>query len=273
VTRRLRWTPPTNLTAAPARAGLRVENAVAGGEDTAASLYIYDAIDSWGGEWGVSASEVVAALASVTAKRVDVHLNSPGGDYFEGVAIRAALMNHAASIHVYVDGMAASAASIIAMAGDRVTMAQGAQMMIHDPVTVSMGGAAQLRADADLLDKIAADIADAYVGRAGGDPKTWRKAMAAETWYSAAEAVAAGLADEVVGKPAATDPVDDAVAAYGERWIAAAWRYVGRDNAPAPEPTPKAAAPVVARLDLAAAVRAGVRAAAAPSQVRTKEEM
>lgn len=268
-----RWKPPTNLTGAPARAGLRVENAVAGGEETAASLYIYDAIDSWGGDWGVSATEVVAALAGVTSKRLDVHLNSPGGDYFEGVAIRAALMGHPSTVHVYVDGMAASAASIIAMAGERVVMAQGAQMMIHDPVTISMGDAAQLRADANLLDKIAGDIADAYAGRAGGDVKSWRKAMTAETWYTAAEAVAAGLADEVAGKPAAEDPAAAAVAAYGERWIAAAWRYVGRDAAPAPEPVPAPAAPVVAGIDLAAAVRAGVRAAAAPSAVRTKEEM
>lgn len=272
---RSRWKPPSNLAGSVPDKVLRVKDFA---ERDATSLYIYGPIDSWGEYWGVSAAEVIAALRDIKSSSIDVHLNSPGGDYFEGVAINTALVAHTATVNIYIDGMAASAASVIAMAGDTVTMAHGTQMMIHDPTTISMGGAAELRSDADLLDKIADDIAGFYAHRAGGEVAAWRKAMAKETWYTAAEAVEAGLADKVAERPTGQRPdpeqeetAGEAAAARAAYWIAA-WAHPGRDAAPAPDPIPKAA-PVAARIDLAAAVRAGVRAAAAPSQVRTKEEM
>lgn len=269
---RSRWKPPANLSGPVPEKVLRVKDFA---EYDAISLYIYGPIDSWGEYWGVSAAEVIGALRDITSSTIDVHLNSPGGDYFEGVAIHTALAAYRGTVNIHVDGMAASAASVIAMAGNTITMAHGAQMMIHDPTTISMGGAAQLRSDANLLDKIAGDISEFYAHRAGGDAATWRKAMAKETWYTAAEAVAAGLADKVAERPTGQRPepeaeetASEAAAARAAYWIAA-WARPGRDAAPAPEPAP--AAPVVAGIDLAAAVRAGVRAAAAPSTVRTKE--
>lgn len=264
--RRTHWRP-TNLAPRP----LRVDNAV-GTDGGAATLYIYDAIDSWGGAWGVSATDVVAALAGVKAGRIDVHLNSPGGDYFEAVAIHSVLTSHAADVHVYVDGIAASAASVIAMAGLTNTMAQGAQMMIHDPVTVTIGRADEMRAAADLLDKCADDIAGFYARKAGGEAADWRPAMQAETWYTADEAVAAGLADAVAGvvaeeeDPPKKTTKEAATAALGERWIAAAWKYAERKEAPEPAPIPDPLPAAIALGDLGAVIRAAV-------SVRTRKEV
>jgi ATP-dependent protease ClpP protease subunit len=124
---RRRWRP-SNF--APPTTPLRVSNAL-GTEAGAADLYLYDAIDEWGGEWGVSSSEFVAALSGITAGLIRLHLNSPGGSYYEAIAMRAALVAHPATVHVYVDGLAASAASILATVGERGTMAPGSQQMIH----------------------------------------------------------------------------------------------------------------------------------------------
>lgn len=236
--------------AAGAWRGLRVVDAVGGGE---ADLYLYDAIDSWGGEWGVSAKEVVAALVSVRAATLNVHLNSPGGDYFEGVAIRTALVGHAATVNIFVDGLAASAASVVATAGERVVIAQGGQIMIHEARTISIGTADDMRGTADVLDKIGDDIAGMYAARAGGEVAEWRGLMRAETWFTADEAVAAGLADELAAGPARPDepeepdePDEDepAGARAAARWVQQ-WRHPGRDAAPAPENpvAPAAAAP------------------------------
>lgn len=264
-----RWkTGPT----AAAQRGWRIENAVGGGE---AELYIYDYIDSWGGEWGVSASEVVTALASVRAPVLNVHLNSPGGDYFEGVAIRTALQNHSAAVTIHVDGLAASAASVIATAGERCVIATGAQLMIHEARSVAMGTAEDMRASADLLDKVGDDIAGMYAARAGaGDVASWRALMVAETWFTAAEAVAAGLADEVTdgggGAPAGGIPEGqpEPASAAAARWIAA-WHYPGRAAAPTPQiPAPAAAVPPAAPAPRAAVFdpdlfRSAIRKAAA----------
>src|SRR5690606_8034659 len=103
---------------------------------------------------------------------------------------------HQAHVTVIVDSLAASIASVIAMAGDRVVMAKNATMMIHDGHGLSIGNAADMREMADLLDKVSDNIASVYAERAGGDVAEWRERMRAETWYSADEAVSAGLADE-----------------------------------------------------------------------------
>lgn len=229
---RLRWRPTALAPATP----LRVVDAVE--LDSPAELYIYDAIDSWGGPWGVSASDVAAALSGIRASNIALHLNSPGGDYFEGVAIYNLLAAHAGTITVHVDGLAASAASVIAMAGERIVMGQGAQLMIHDAASFAIGNAADLRETADLLDKISDDIAGFYARKAGGDAETWRAAMRVETWFSADEAVAAGLADEVTTAPAPA--VEPAATANAARWITA-WHYPGREAAPDPVVAPAAA--------------------------------
>src|SRR5687767_4040065 len=158
-------------------------------------LYIYDVIDSWGGYWGISASDVVAALQG--AGDVTVHINSPGGEVFEALAIFATFRNHPGTVTMRVEGWAASAASMIAMAGDQVVMEPQAMIMIHDAWSYAFGNAEDLRAEADILDKTSGNIAGMYATKAGGTADVWRAAMQAETWYTAEEAVAAGLADSI----------------------------------------------------------------------------
>jgi ATP-dependent protease ClpP protease subunit len=192
-----------------------------------AEIWIYDEI----GYWGVTAADFVAALAMVDATDITVHINSPGGDVFDGIAIYTALQNHPATITVKIDGLAASAASFIAQAGDTITMARQAQMMIHDASGLCLGNAADMQAMADMLERISESIASIYHDRAGGGVKTWRKAMLAETWYSAEEAVTARLADDVAPLPAKEQ--DDALAAVA-RWDLTVFSYAGRDKAPGP---------------------------------------
>jgi len=122
---------PTDRT----KVGVRAE-LMTGEGDTAGStkLYLYDPIDSYGGYWGVSAREFVEALAALPANtnEIRLHINSPGGEVFEGIAIANALRNHPARVVAVVDGLAASAASFVATAADEVIMGQNTEMMIHD---------------------------------------------------------------------------------------------------------------------------------------------
>jgi ATP-dependent Clp endopeptidase proteolytic subunit ClpP len=161
-----------------------------------AAVWIYDEI----GEWGVTAADFVKDLQSITAKSIDLHINSPGGNVFDGVAIYNALRNHPATVNVVVDGLAASAASFIAQAGDTVSMERTAQMMIHDAHGVALGNAGVMREMADLLDKASDNIAGIYAARSGKPAEFWRAEMLREPWYSADEAVAAGLADRIAGE-------------------------------------------------------------------------
>lgn len=197
-----------NLGAQP-RERLRVENA-AGDE---AAIYIYDEI----GFWGTTASDFQRELAAITAKRINLHINSPGGDVFDGIAIYNLLRDHPANITAYIDGIAASAASFIACAANRIVIAESAFMMIHNAMGFAFGYAADLRRQADILDKISDTIAEIYTGRAGGTRQQWIDAMDAETWYSAAEAVTAHLADEVAGEASVENRTRFNLAEYGYR--------------------------------------------------------
>lgn len=172
--------------------GLRLENSA---DD--AELYLYDIIsgDDWWG--GISSNSVVQALKDVTGDSLTVRINSPGGDIFEAHAIYNVLRNHPATINVYIDGIAASAASYIAQVGDTVTMASNASMMIHDVLTITVGNEADHLAQAADLGKQSDIIAKIYADRAGGTLEDWRDAMRAETWYTADEALEAGLATAV----------------------------------------------------------------------------
>lgn len=177
---------------------------IANADSDRAEVFIYDLID----EWGVNANDFVRELRAVTAKAIDLHINSPGGLVFDGVAIYSALRNHAATVDVYVDGLAASAASFVAMAGDTVTIEKPAKMMIHDAAGLVIGNASDMREMAELLDELSDTIAGIYADRAGGTVNTWRDAMRRETWYSAADAVKAGLADKVANDSKAAEPED-----------------------------------------------------------------
>lgn len=218
---------------------LRVVNADDG---DVAELWIYDYIDSWGGYWGISAAEVVEQLAEITAPRIDVHINSPGGDVFEGIAIRRALVAHDAGIYVSVDSLAASIASVIAMAGDTIGMDSAAMMMIHDASGFAYGKAADMLSMANLLDKVSDVIAGVYADRAGGTVKDWRTRMLAETWYTAAEAIEAGLADEYLSGADGDTADDDAAAGSSDAAVARPFALLsGLAAAARPAPEPPAA--------------------------------
>lgn len=175
--------------------------AAAKGEPSAAEVYVYDEISN-NPYWGVSAKSFADQIAQLDVDVLNVYVNSPGGSAWDGVAIMNALRRHRATVNVSVDGLAASAASVIVMAGDHVSMNRGAELMIHEAWSYASGNADELRQAADVLDKLGESIAQTYAARAGGDAAEWRAAMQAETWYTAEEAVLAGLADEWVDAPA-----------------------------------------------------------------------
>lgn len=177
----------------PANRGLRISNA--SGLTGPAEVFLYDEI-SW---WGVTADDFVAQLREVTAGEIVLHVNSPGGDVFDGLAIYNSIKAHPATVTAKIEGLAASAASFIVMAADTVEIARNAQMMIHNAQGMVMGDDAEMRKTADLLAAQNANIADIYRQRAGGTQKSWLDAMAAESWYIGSKAVDAGLADKVIG--------------------------------------------------------------------------
>lgn len=198
----------------------------ADGEPGVQTLRLYDPIDSWGGDWGVSAKEFAAALSSLPADTTEIrlHINSPGGEVFEAVAILNQLRAHPARVVTIVDGLAASAASFIATGADETVMGRNAQLMIHDAWGLCVGNAGDMRGLADLLDRLSNNIADVYAAKAGGTVEDWRTAMLAESWYSADEAVAAGLADGVASVP------DAPAASFDTK----GFKYASRSNAPGP---------------------------------------
>ncbi|SCG38206.1 head maturation protease, ClpP-related [Micromonospora zamorensis] len=174
-------------------------------EAKATKLYVYDVI----GGWDNDAAEFVQAVHGLDVDAFDLHINSPGGFVFDAVAMYEAVAEHSARVTVKVDGLAASAASFLAMAGDDIEIAKGGRMMIHDAQGVGIGSPAELREYADLLDEVSNDIAGYYAGRAGGKPAAWRTAMSATTWYSAQQAVDAKLADRVAGGKTKTEGPDN----------------------------------------------------------------
>jgi ATP-dependent Clp protease, protease subunit len=214
--------------ASAAERGVRV---VARGEgDTAeADLYVYDVIDAY---WGVSARTFIDSLASVTAKRVNLRINSPGGDVFEARAMVTALRAFREQGHevvAYIDGIAASAASYLALAADRVVMADGAFYMIHKAWAMTLGNADDMTAMGAILSKVDESIVDDYARKTNKSRDELIAWMSAETWFTAAEARDAGFVDEVTGEPEAAAK-------------ARTWKLEGYANAPKllaepPQPT------------------------------------
>ena len=144
---------------------------------------------------GFTHAEVVTALAGLDGD-ITVRLNSGGGIAADGAAIHAALATYDGSVHIVIEGIAASAASLIAMAGDRITMADGAVMMIHDPLNVTYGNSADHAKTIEELEAYATAYAKVYARRSGKPAAECRDIMKAETWYDGDEAVAAGFADD-----------------------------------------------------------------------------
>ncbi len=199
----------------------RMEAAESG--DRTADVYIYDVIDSW---WGVNAAQFVKDLEALDVDTINLRVNSPGGSVYDGVAIMNAISRHSATVIATVDGLAASAASFIIQAADEVIMGRGTEMMIHDASAICWGNAADMQETAIHLERISGTIASLYAERAGGTADEWRDAMRAETWYTAEEAVKAGLADRVDGEESEPDATN--------RFDLSIFAHAGRSNAPAP---------------------------------------
>lgn len=175
------------------------------GDGTVATIRMYGPIDSWGGWWGISTADVGGVIDALpdTVTQIVLRINSPGGEVFEGVSILNMLRAHKAKVTAVVDGLAASAASVIAAGCDETVMSPGTQMMIHSPWTFTWGNADDLRKSAKVLDSIESSLVEIYTGKAG--MKDWAALLAEETWMTAAETVELGLADRVAVVPDAGD--------------------------------------------------------------------
>lgn len=181
----------------------RCEATTASNEDKLV-LYLYGPV---GGYWdGINSKDIRTALAGFSGSEIEVHLNSYGGDMFEGIAIKNYLSQRPETITVIIDGLAASAASIIAMAGDKILMPSDTQLMIHNPWTFTYGNAKELRKVADDLDKSEVSIQETYLKRFTGSREELVALLEAETFLTADEAVTLGLADAIYGD--ATDDVE-----------------------------------------------------------------
>lgn len=161
--------------------------------DGTATIHLYDEV----GAFGSGSKEFLADLAKLNGQHIHLRINSPGGSVVEGTAIYNALRRHQGGLTVHIDALAASMASVIAMSGSPVYIADNALLMIHNPWTVSMGDSDQLRKEADLLDKLKSTLVNAYVRKTGMDQNQVAEMMDAETWLDAVEAVALGFADAI----------------------------------------------------------------------------
>ena len=178
----------TNNATQGERTWYRIENAAS----DRASVYLYGEI----GGWGIYAGEFAASASEITAKQIDLHVNSPGGSVWDGLAIMAFIAGHKAHWTAHVDGIAGSAASFLIQAADRVVMHGQGQIMIHNASGGCFGQASDLRAAADVLDTISGDIAQVYSEASETPVATWLARMTDETWYTGTAAVDVGLADE-----------------------------------------------------------------------------
>lgn len=151
------------------------------------------------GGFGIRAADFIRDLRALgDVQRLTLNINSPGGEVFDGLAIYNALKRHPARITVRIDGIAASIASAVAMAGDKVLMPDNAMLMIHDPAGIVVGTAEDMRELAGVLDKTRASLVSIYKGKTGLPEEELEAMMAAETWLTAAEAKAKGFCDRVL---------------------------------------------------------------------------
>jgi len=188
-------------------------------------IYIYDSIvaDEETARWwgGVSAEALVPQIRDIKGGTIHLRINSPGGDVFAAQAICQAIRDTGAKVVAHIDGYAASAATVIATAADEVEISDGGFFMIHNAWTWAMGNAADLTATVTLLSKVDGSLAAQYAKKSGMSVDDVKAAMDAETWYTADEAVAAGLVDRI---------------AAGKK-VEASWDLSAYAKAPKPAPT------------------------------------
>lgn len=176
----------------------RVNNAAAGTD-----IYLYDTIGGW---YGIAVQDVIKELKDAKGA-VNLRINSPGGDAFDGRALATAIQQHG-NVTAHIDGLAASAATYVALAARTVNIADGAFMMVHNAWTIAVGNAAELTDTIAMLQKIDASIASDYMAKTGktlDEVKAW---MDAETWFTAQEAKDVGLVDNIVASKSAENRWD-----------------------------------------------------------------
>lgn len=163
-------------------------------DGTEATMYLYDAIGDW---YGVGAKDFAKELSGLSAETLHLRINTPGGDVFEARAMATALKQCGMKVIAHVDGLCASAGTYIALACDEVEMAEGGFFMAHKGWTMDIGNADDFRKTADLLDKVDQSIIKDYATKTGKGADELEAMMAAETWFSAEEALAYGFIDRV----------------------------------------------------------------------------
>lgn len=189
----------------------------AAASDDAAAVSIYEQIGaSWDGS-GMTASRMSGILRSLGARDIVVNINSPGGDFFEGVAIYNLLRQHKAKVTVQVMGLAASAASVIAMAGDEILMGEGSFLMIHNAWAVAVGNRHDFLAASEQLAPFDAAMAEVYSARSGLSLDQAAAMMDKETWIGAAQAIKDGMATGMVDR---ADVIHDTKAQDGKKYLA-----------------------------------------------------
>lgn len=190
------------------------------GDET--TIYLYDSIvsDDITAEWwgGVSAQSLVPQIRAIKGGTIHLRINSPGGDVFAAQAICQAIRDTSAHVVAHIDGFAASAATVIATAADEIQISEGGMYMVHCGWTFAMGNAIEMRATADLLDKVDTTIVNQYARKTGMSAEEVLAIMQAETWYTAEEAVAAKFIDSISTSPK----------------VKAEWDLTAYANAPAP---------------------------------------
>lgn len=219
------------LPGATVRTGLWLDNPPKGQVTDTTDLYIFDEI----GDYGVDGSMVARMLAAITTPKVTVHLHSPGGNAYDGVAIYTALQKCPARVRVEIEGLAASAASIIAMAGDEIVASTGSILMVHDAWMGCVGNAADMIKASEMLGTISESMAEIYGKTCDQPAKKWRAMMQAETWFTAEEALKAGLVHAVLDPHnTSAAPGVDQMAQDAVPWDLTAFTYAGRSAAPDP---------------------------------------
>lgn len=196
--------------------------------DTGAHIYVYDVIDAW---WGASAAALIEALAGVGDSVVHLHINSPGGDVFEARAMASAIVAHPGQVITHIDGLAASAATYLALAGNEVRMTEGGLFMVHNSWTLAYGDKAELRSTADLLDKIDGTILADYAKRTGAGADQVRAWMDAETWFTPQEALDAKFIDAIDA-----NTKRDAGSQAAARWNLSAYAHAPKLQQPTEPP-------------------------------------
>lgn len=166
-----------------------------------AEIWIYEFIgkDFWTEE-GVTAKTFQEDLSKIKASQIDLHINSPGGDVFDGNTIYNLLKQHSANVTTYIDGLAASIASVIALAGDKIYMAENALFMLHQPYAFTVGNEEDHEKSLEILRQVGGSIARTYISKTGKPEDEIRQMMKSETWLNSDEALEAGFIDEISGK-------------------------------------------------------------------------